>query len=154
MLSISARSSKMAEERTPREHLTGGSRKLVWDAHINVFRTVSTTIFSIEDLHSVDSDCSAVVNGKPGWAFFLCVTHVLISHRLSLYVSVNALGCWEHCLMNDTSYLMVTIFSTNPIIIVILIGWWLDGCNRMKQLNSTCKGTCQKLLRGFCPLMR
>ena len=93
-LPISCRSSKVSKGRTPREHLIGRSRKLVWDADVNVFRTVSTAIFSIEDLHSVDSDRSTVVDGKPWRRFVFCVTHVLISHRLSLYISVNALGCY------------------------------------------------------------
>ena len=31
-------------------------------------------------------------------------------------------------------------FSTNPIISISLKGWWLGGCNRLKELSSICKG--------------
>merc|ERR1711962_1206559 len=97
MLPINCRSSKVAEERTAREHMTGRSRKLVCDADVNVLCALSTAPLSVEDIHSVDSDCSAKVDGKPGRRLLLCVAHVLINQRMSSYVSVNALRCWELC---------------------------------------------------------
>ena len=66
MLPIGSRSSKVAKEITSREHLAGRSRKVVCDADINVFRSVSTAVISVEDLHPFDCDWSAIVNCKPG----------------------------------------------------------------------------------------
>ena len=66
MLPISSRSSKLAKERTSREHLAGRGGELVCDADINVFCPVSTAVISVEDLHPFDCDCGAIIDGKPG----------------------------------------------------------------------------------------
>ena len=66
MLPIGSRSSKVAKERTSREHLAGRGREVVCDADINVVSPPSTATISVEDLHPFDCDRSAVVNGKPG----------------------------------------------------------------------------------------
>ena len=83
MLPISARSSKVAEEKTPREHLVGRSRKLIWDTHVNIPSSISAAIFSVEELHPIDCDLSAVVDGKPGCTSFdvLCGAHVALVRK-------------------------------------------------------------------------
>ena len=99
LLPISPRSSKVAKEKASREHLAGSRRKHVWDSDVNIFCTVSTAIPTVEYLYPFHSNCSAVIDGKPGWRFWLCVTLVPVT----IYLSVNALCCWKLRLMNDAS---------------------------------------------------
>ena len=102
LLPISPRSSKVAKERASREHLAGSRRKHVWDSDVNIFCTVSTAIPTVEYLYPFHSNCSAVIDGKPGWRFWLCGTQGT-SPGTSIYNSVNALCCWKLRLMNDAS---------------------------------------------------
>ena len=100
VLAIIARSCKMAKEVAARKHLAARSWKLIRNADINIFSSSSTALTSVENLHPLDSDCGAVVNGKPGCWFILCVTKisactVLYSLIRAICVSVNALECSE-----------------------------------------------------------
>ena len=78
MLPVYARSSKVAKENTSREHLAARSRKLIWDAHVDIPSSISAATFSVEELHPCDCDLSAVVDGKPGCTFVVCVAHVAL----------------------------------------------------------------------------
>ena len=119
MLPISGRPSKVAQERTTREHLAGRSRKLVWDAHVNIPGPISAAILSIKDLHPLDSDSGAIVNGKPGWTVIFWVAHVA-SPCICLYW-----GC--DCVSVNTLRWLIKALKPR----------WHPGCYRLKQL--TCK---------------
>ena len=102
MLSFFGRPNKVAKQGGTSKLPVFSFRKLVGDADVNIFGSVSTASrSSVVDLHSIHGDCSAIVDGKPGRRFNLCVAHVSINQRMSLCVSVNALHRWELCLMND-----------------------------------------------------
>ena len=119
MLPISGRPSKVAQERTTREHLAGRSRKLVWDAHVNIPGPISAAILSVKDLHPLDIDSGAIVNGKPGWTFISWVAHVA-SPCVCLYW-----GC--DCVSVNTLRWLIKALKPR----------WHPGCYRLKQL--TCK---------------
>ena len=87
VLPIYARSSKLAKERTSRKHFAGRGWELVCDADINVFRSVSTAILSVEDLHPFDCDCGAIIDGKPWWTSSIGVAYAVCV--------VDAICCWE-----------------------------------------------------------
>ena len=84
----------MSEEGATRKHLATRRWKLVRNADINIFSSVSTAVDSVENLYSLDSDCFAIVDGNPWCTFIVCVAHVYsMSIIRALCISINALGC-------------------------------------------------------------
>ena len=142
MLPISSRSSKLAKERTSREHLAGRGWELVWDPHLNVFRSISTATISVEDLHPSNSDWSSIVDGQPGSRFDLCVAHVPLLPT-SICVSVNTLGCLEEAQLISYKFrvvrkstLILTFQSVKVDERVAVRGW-----SSSKPVNIFCLAT-------------
>ena len=117
-LPVNRRSSKVAKERATRKHQTACTRKFVWDAHVNVSRSVSETI-SVEDLHPSNSDWSSIVDGQPGSRLDLCVAHVPLLPT-SFCVSVNTLGCLEEAQL--ISYKFRVVRKSTLILLGIELG--------------------------------
>ena len=95
VLAIIARSCKMAKEVAARKHLAARSWKLIRNADINIFSSSSTALTSVENLHPLDSDSGAVVNGKPGCRLMVRVAdfyNASINIR-GICVSINAFLC-------------------------------------------------------------
>ena len=91
MLSFFGRPSKVAKQGATSKLPVFSFRKLVGDADVNIFGSVSTASrSSVVDLHSIHGDCSAIVDGKPGVKIMVRMTHVAINFT-SYYVSVDAL---------------------------------------------------------------
>ena len=90
MLSFFGRPSKVAKQGATRKLPVFSFRKLVGDADVKIFGSVSTAVSSVVDLHSIHGDCSAIVDGKPGVKIVVRMTHVAINFT-SYYVSVDAL---------------------------------------------------------------
>ena len=81
----------MAKQGATRKLPVFSFRKLVGDADVNIFGSVSTANrSSVVDLHSIHGDCSAIVDGKPGVTIVVRMTHVAINFT-SYYVSIDAL---------------------------------------------------------------
>ena len=112
VLSICGRSSKTAKKGAARKHLSARSWKFIRNADINILSSISTASTSVENLHPLDGDCSAVVNGNPGCWLLLCVAKISAFRAsggfnetcsallpafnetfMALCVSVNTLGC-------------------------------------------------------------
>ena len=135
---VSRRSSKVAKEGATRKHQSACTRKFVWDAHVNVSRSVYETI-SVEDLHPSNSDWSSIVDGQPGSRLDLCVAHVPLLPT-SLCVSVNTLGCLEEAQLISykfrvvgNSTLILTFQSVKVDERVAVRGW-----SSSKSVNIFC----------------
>ena len=88
----------MSEAGATRKHLATRRWKLVRNADINIFSSVSTAVDSVENLYSLDSDCFAIVDGNPGCRFLFCVADETSNARNSIRavcVSINALFCFK-----------------------------------------------------------
>ena len=95
MLPIRARSNKTAKEGAARKHLAARSWKLIRNTDINISSSTSTALTSVENLHPLDADSGAVVNGKPGFGLMLGMAHF---YNASIFirgicVSINAFLC-------------------------------------------------------------
>ena len=83
MLSLSARSSKMAKDRAARKHLIARNGKLVRNVNVNFLSSRPTATFPIDKLDPFNDDFFAVVNCDPGMFVCFCGAHCSC-------VSVNA----------------------------------------------------------------
>ena len=91
MLSVFGRPSKVAKQGATSKLPVFSFRKLVGDADVNIFGSVSTASrSSVVDLHSIHGDWLAIVDGEPGRVLLLGRAHVRVSGVLSL--PVDAVG--------------------------------------------------------------
>ena len=79
------KSRKMSKECATRKHLAARSWKLVRNADINIFSSVSTAVDSVENLYSLDSDCFAIVDGNPWCTFIVCVACLIMLQGYSVH---------------------------------------------------------------------
>ena len=96
MLSIRARSIKMAKEGAARKHLAARSWKLVRNADVDISSPISTAVCSVEYLNPFYNDSCVVVNGDPGCCVVVGVGRADSTVRQCGHwncISVNTVAC-------------------------------------------------------------